>query len=102
MAAETLIEQENKEIAKQIVEEYQKKNLYIFCAAGHNGTSVIEQLIEATSFEEASARLTVLTGRELGEAIGARFTSRGSGGWVAVLVLSYFIAVRYLKKLDLL
>ncbi len=24
------------------------------------------------------------------------------GGWVAVLVLSYFIAVRYLKKLDLL
>ena len=36
-----------KEIAKDIVEEYQKKNLYIFCAAGHNGTSVIEQLIEA-------------------------------------------------------
>jgi len=30
-----------------IVEDYQLKNLYIFCAAGHNGTSVIEQLLEA-------------------------------------------------------
>jgi acetyl-CoA synthase len=37
----------NPEIAKMIVEEYQKRNLYIFCAARHNGTSVIEQLIEA-------------------------------------------------------
>ncbi len=37
----------NPEIAKMIVEDYQKKNLYIFCAASHNGTSVIEQLIEA-------------------------------------------------------
>ncbi len=35
------------EIAKMIVEDYQKKNLYIFCAANHNGTSVIEQLIKA-------------------------------------------------------
>ena len=30
-----------------IVEDYQLKNLYIFCASGHNGTSVIDQLIEA-------------------------------------------------------
>ncbi len=37
----------NPEIAKDIVEGYQKRNLYIFCAASHNGTSVIEQLIEA-------------------------------------------------------
>ncbi|MCU0598337.1 MAG: acetyl-CoA decarbonylase/synthase complex subunit alpha/beta [Desulfobacterales bacterium] len=37
----------NPEIAKMIVEDYQKRNLYIFCAARHNGTSVIEQLIEA-------------------------------------------------------
>ena len=37
----------NPEIAKAIVEDYQLKNLYIFCAARHNGTSVIEQLIEA-------------------------------------------------------
>ncbi len=36
-----------KEIAKDIVEGYQKKNLYIFCAANQNGTSVVEQLIEA-------------------------------------------------------
>jgi acetyl-CoA synthase len=35
------------EIAKMIVEDYQKKNLYIFCAANHNGTSVTQQLIEA-------------------------------------------------------
>jgi len=32
---------------KMIVEDYQKKNLYIFCAANHNGTSVVHQLIEA-------------------------------------------------------
>ncbi|MBU0990906.1 MAG: CO dehydrogenase/CO-methylating acetyl-CoA synthase complex subunit beta [Proteobacteria bacterium] len=37
----------NAEIAKMIVEDYQKKNLYIFCAAHHNGTTVIDQLIEA-------------------------------------------------------
>ncbi len=35
------------EIAKMIVEDYQKRNLYIFCAARHQGTSVIDQLIEA-------------------------------------------------------
>ncbi|MCF8068569.1 MAG: CO dehydrogenase/CO-methylating acetyl-CoA synthase complex subunit beta [Desulfobacterales bacterium] len=35
------------EIAKMIVEDYQKKSLYIFCAANHNGTTVIEQLHEA-------------------------------------------------------
>ncbi len=34
------------EIAKMIVEDYQKRNLYIFCAANHNGTSVIDQLLE--------------------------------------------------------
>ncbi|MBU4319044.1 MAG: CO dehydrogenase/CO-methylating acetyl-CoA synthase complex subunit beta [Proteobacteria bacterium] len=37
----------NPEIAKNIVEEYQKRNLYIFLAASHNGTSVAEQLVEA-------------------------------------------------------
>ncbi len=35
------------ETAKMIVEDYQKRNLYIFCAANHNGQTVIEQLIEA-------------------------------------------------------
>jgi acetyl-CoA synthase len=35
------------EIAKNIVEEYQRKNLYIFLAANQNGTCVAEQLIEA-------------------------------------------------------
>ncbi len=37
----------NPEIAKMIVEDYQKRNLYIFCAANHNGTTIIDQLIEA-------------------------------------------------------
>jgi acetyl-CoA synthase len=37
----------NSETAKMIVEEYQRRNLYIFCAANHNGTTVIEQLMEA-------------------------------------------------------
>lgn len=32
--------------AKLIVEEYQRRSLYIFCAANQNGTTVIEQLVE--------------------------------------------------------
>jgi acetyl-CoA synthase len=35
------------EIAKTIVEEYQRRSLYIFLAAGHNNTSVAQQLLEA-------------------------------------------------------
>lgn len=35
------------ETAKMIVEEYQRRSLYIFCAANQNGTTVIEQLREA-------------------------------------------------------
>ncbi len=35
------------EIAKNIVEDYQKRNLYIFCAAQHRGISIIDQLLEA-------------------------------------------------------
>jgi len=35
------------EIAKMIVEEYQKRSLYIFCAANHNGKTLVEQCIEA-------------------------------------------------------
>jgi acetyl-CoA synthase len=32
---------------RMIVEEYQRRSLYIFCAANHNGTTLIEQLLEA-------------------------------------------------------
>jgi acetyl-CoA synthase len=35
------------EIAKDIVEEYQRRSLYIFCAANQNGTTVIDQLLES-------------------------------------------------------
>jgi acetyl-CoA synthase len=35
------------EIAKEIVEEYQRRSLYIFCAANQNGTTVIDQLVDA-------------------------------------------------------
>jgi len=35
------------ETAKMIVEDYQKKNLYIFLAANQNGTTVAEQLLQA-------------------------------------------------------
>ncbi|MGD9364882.1 MAG: acetyl-CoA decarbonylase/synthase complex subunit alpha/beta [Desulfobacteraceae bacterium] len=35
------------EIAKEIVEEYQRRSLYIFCAANQNGTTVIDQLVES-------------------------------------------------------
>ena len=37
----------NPEIAKLIVEEYQKRSLYIFLAANQNGTTVAQQLLEA-------------------------------------------------------
>ena len=37
----------NPEIAKDIAEDYQKKNLYVFMAANQNGTTFSEQLIEA-------------------------------------------------------
>jgi acetyl-CoA synthase len=35
------------ETAKMIVEDYQRRNLYIFLAANQNGTTVAEQLLEA-------------------------------------------------------
>ena len=37
----------NAEVAKMIVEDYQKKSLYIFCAANHNGKTLVEQCLEA-------------------------------------------------------
>jgi acetyl-CoA synthase len=37
----------NAEIAKMIVEDYQKKSLYIFCAANHNGNTIIQQCLDA-------------------------------------------------------
>jgi acetyl-CoA synthase len=37
----------NAETAKMIVEDYQKKSLYIFCAANHNGKTVIQQCLDA-------------------------------------------------------
>jgi len=37
----------NAEIAKKIVEDYQTKSLYIFCAANHNGKTIIQQCLEA-------------------------------------------------------
>ncbi len=37
----------NKEVAKMIVEDYQKKSLYIFCAANHNGKTLIQQCLDA-------------------------------------------------------
>ena len=37
----------NPEIAKQIAEEYQKKNLYVFMCANEGGTTFSEQLVEA-------------------------------------------------------
>jgi acetyl-CoA synthase len=37
----------NPEIAKMIIEEYQKRSIYVFLAANQNGTTCAEQLIEA-------------------------------------------------------
>jgi len=35
------------ETAKMIIEDYQQRGLYMFLAANHNGTTIVEQLIEA-------------------------------------------------------
>ena len=37
----------NKDIAKMIVEDYQKRSLYIFCAANHNGNTIVQQCLDA-------------------------------------------------------
>jgi len=37
----------NPEIAKEIAEEYQRRNLYVFMAANQSGTTFSEQLVEA-------------------------------------------------------
>ncbi|MDD9301114.1 MAG: CO dehydrogenase/CO-methylating acetyl-CoA synthase complex subunit beta [Desulfobacter sp.] len=37
----------DKDIAKMIVEDYQKRSLYIFCAANHNGKTIIQQCLDA-------------------------------------------------------
>ncbi|MEE4355910.1 MAG: acetyl-CoA decarbonylase/synthase complex subunit alpha/beta [Desulfococcaceae bacterium] len=37
----------NPEIAKKIIEEYQKRSIYVFLAANQNGTTMSEQLVEA-------------------------------------------------------
>jgi len=37
----------DSETAKMIVEDYQRKSLYIFCAANHNGRTLTEQCLEA-------------------------------------------------------
>jgi acetyl-CoA synthase len=35
------------EVAKEIIEEYQKRSIYVFLAANQNGTNISEQLVEA-------------------------------------------------------
>ncbi|MCP3681542.1 MAG: CO dehydrogenase/CO-methylating acetyl-CoA synthase complex subunit beta [bacterium] len=37
----------NNDIAKMLVEDYQKKSIYIFCAANHNGKTVSQQCVDA-------------------------------------------------------
>ena len=46
----------NPEIAKEIVEEYQRRSLYIFCAANQNGTTVIEQLLPVELLQKEEKR----------------------------------------------
>ena len=59
-----------KEIAQMILEDYQKKSLYIFCAANHNGTTLVEQAIEAGMQVGWSTRI-VPFGPEISSAVFA-------------------------------
>jgi len=58
------------ETAKMIVEEYQRRSLYIFCAANQNGTTVIDQLIEGDVQVGWNTRI-VPFGKEISAAIFA-------------------------------
>ncbi len=86
------------EIAKMIVEEYQKRNLYIFCAANHNGTTLIDQLIEMDVQIGWSTRI-VPFGPDISSAVFALgFANRAAMAFGGIQPGDYKKILRYNKN----
>ncbi len=86
------------EIAKMIVEDYQKRSLYIFCAAHHNGTTIIDQLLEADVQVGWNTRI-VPFGPDISSAVFALgFANRAAMAFGGVQAGDYKTILKYNKE----
>ena len=88
----------NEEIAKMIVEDYQKKSLYIFCAANHNGKTLIEQCHDAGMQVGWNTRI-VPFGPDISSAVFALgFANRAAMAFGGVQPGDYKTILKYNKE----
>jgi acetyl-CoA synthase len=88
----------NKEIAKMIVEDYQKRSLYIFCAANHNGKTLIQQCLDAGMQIGWNTRI-VPFGPDISSAVFALgFANRAAMAFGGVKPGDYKTILRYNKE----
>lgn len=88
----------NKEIAKMIVEDYQKRSLYIFCAANHNGNTIIEQCLDAGMQVGWNTRI-VPFGPDISSAVFALgFANRAAMAFGGVQPGDYKTILKYNKE----
>ena len=86
------------ETAKMIVEDYQKRSLYIFCAAHHNGTTIIDQLLEADVQVGWNTRI-VPFGPDISSAVFALgFANRAAMAFGGVQAGDYKTILKYNKE----
>ncbi len=88
----------NKEIAKMIVEDYQKRSLYIFCAANHNGKTLIQQCLDADMQIGWNTRI-VPFGPDISSAVFALgFANRAAMAFGGVQPGDYKTILKYNKE----
>ncbi len=86
------------ETAKMIVEDYQKKSLYIFCAANHNGKTLIDQCLEAGMQVGWNTRI-VPFGPDISSAVFALgFANRAAMAFGGVQPGDYKTILKYNKE----
>ncbi len=86
------------EIAKMIVEDYQKRSLYIFCAANHNGNTVIQQCLDADMQIGWNTRI-VPFGPDISSAVFALgFANRAAMAFGGVTPGDYKTILKYNKN----
>ncbi|MCG8633912.1 MAG: CO dehydrogenase/CO-methylating acetyl-CoA synthase complex subunit beta [Desulfobacterales bacterium] len=86
------------ETAKMIVEDYQKKSLYIFCAANHNGNTVIQQCLDAGMQVGWNTRI-VPFGPDISSAVFALgFANRAAMAFGGVQPGDYKTILKYNKE----
>ncbi|MCG8688997.1 MAG: CO dehydrogenase/CO-methylating acetyl-CoA synthase complex subunit beta [Desulfobacterales bacterium] len=86
------------ETAKMIIEDYQKKSLYIFCAANHNGNTLIEQCLEAGMQVGWNTRI-VPFGPDISSAVFALgFANRAAMAFGGVQPGDYKTILKYNKE----